>query len=493
MRLTKLVPIFAILAACSETQDSAPEEVGESEQALQPFAFSTHEILDPLPSFGGNTQRGTDPFVALAENGDVYVGATGHPVHPLITTGGSLWRSTNDGAAWGFLGTAGFPVPLGLEPAMHIDSSGRLWMAEFYLAGPEQIFRYSDPSAIVNRATDYDGIGLGAPPGERPWVSSFGDRVHVQYGETLFEPGVRISFDGAANPPVFTATIPIAVNPALRAEVIGGTNTETTVAAIGQGPMVVNQTTGRMCAPLVTMNGASNDPYLPAHSLWTACSDDGLTWTNTLVYNNPNVALANLWPASAIDSDGNMFFIVAANMKKSGAVAPGMNIYLFSSKDDGLTWSAPKKVNQTGGTHIFPEAVAGCNGDIDIVWYGTDVKGNPSTLPATAEWTVFMAQSRNAKKADPEWLQTDVASSVVHYGPRNHKGSFNNGVDYRVISKPGLALDADGAAHVVWQDTSSPWSLNPAAAPIAAYMGNPTFSLLSHSKQVAGRKLEVCP
>lgn len=494
MRLAKLVVSIAFLCACVETQESDLEEIDQAEQASGSFTFSTHEVFDTSSSIPLNAQRGTDPFVRIASNGDIYVAATGYPNHPLFTAGGSLWRSTDDGATWAFLGDGPYIDYLGLEPAMHIDGAGRLWMAEFHL-GPsvEQIYRFSTPSTIVDRATAHDGIGLGTPPGERPWVSSYGNRIHVQYGEALIEPGVRVSLDGSANPPVFTPTIPIAQNPALRAEILLGTNTSTNVAGIGQGPLAVNQSTGRMCAPLVTLNGPTTN-YMPTKGLWTACSNDGLVWANTLVYTPAaGVSVMNFWPASAVDAGGNMYFIVAANMDATGAVTSGMNIFLFSSTDGGVTWSGPKRVNQVSGTNLFPVAVGGCNGGIGIVWYGTSTAANPQSMPSTAEWRVYMAQSKNATAASPTWSETDVAGQVVHYGPRNHKGSFNSGVDYRVIALPGLTIDADGVANVIWQDTTDPWSTNPNASPLATYMGNPTFSEMFHSRQTAGPTLNTCP
>jgi len=493
-RTIRFSAVAAILCACVPDTVPENESISETEQEIVTYTFDTTEVFDTGTGLPADMQRGADPFVRVASNDDVYVGATSAIVNPFLSDGGALWRSTDSGLTWTYLGTAGFLDHMGAEAAMDIDSNGRLWMAEFHLgADVTQIYRYDNPSAIVNRSTDYSATAFATPPGERPWISSYGNRIHVQYGEALVEPGIRLSLDGSANPPVFTPTIPIAQNPALRAEVATGTNSETSVLGIAQGPLAVNQSNGVMCAPLLTLNGPTAN-YMPAHSLWTACSSDGLTWTNTLVYNNPAVGLMNFWPESAIDSAGNLYFLVAANMDSLGIVTTGLNIFLFSSTNGGITWSAPKKVNAGGGTNLFPKAVGRCNGGIDIIWYGTSTAGQPDTLASTTKWHVYMSQSKNATAASPTWNETEVTDTVIHYGPVNHKGSFG-AADYRWLTMPGITLDDDAKANIIWADTSSAFVFNPppTGSPLTQYMGNPSWGRLYHSRQKTGPKLDTCP
>jgi hypothetical protein len=86
------------------------------------------------------------------------------------------------------------------------------------------------------------------------------------------------------------------------------------------------------------------------------------------------------------------------------------------SKDKGLTWSAPIQINQVPPTTTFPWIVAGAGGMIDVVYYGTNATGfSPETVPSTAEWKVYMAQSLNAATPNPVFSEV-VASPVVHNG-----------------------------------------------------------------------------
>lgn len=493
MKKILVMPLLCLVGIACESIQS--EQINTKKQSsVLAVGFSDHLVFDSTSSYSAVKQYGTDPFVQVMSNGDIYVGSTSVPIDPFLSDGTSLWRSTDNGGTWKYLGTEETVDHMAAEGAMHRDSFGRLWIAEFHLTADQPtIYRYDTPSTIVRRSTDYTSAAFTPPQGERPWVSSYGNRIHVQYGEVLIEPVVRISLDGSTNPPVFSPSIPIAQNPALRAEVVGSTDGGTNVLGIAQGPLSVRASDGRMCAPLLSINGSTTN-YIPTKSLWTACSNDGLVWTNTLVYNNPDVSLMNFWPASAVDSAGNFYFVVAANMTAAGAVTPGMNIFLFSSTDGGTTWSLPKRVNALEGTSLFPRVVGGCAGGVDVMWYGTTTAGNPSTFSSTAEWHVYMAQSKSATSLVPSWSETDVLSgTVTHYGVLNHKGSFNSGVDYRIITIPDIALDSHGRAHIIWEDTSTPWSFNPNANPLAQYMGNPAFGPLHHARQSSGSKLDTCP
>lgn len=143
---------------------------------------------------------------------------------------------------------------------------------------------------------------------------------------------------------------------------------------------------------------------------------------------------------------------------------------------------------------VFPRAVGGCDGGVDVIWYGTSTSGNPSTLPGTAEWHVYMAQTKNATATAPTWNQVDVTGTIVHYGPVNHMGSFGpGGVDYRILTIPNITLNSTGKAHIVWQDASGTWAHNPNAFPTAQDMGHPSFSPLYHSRQTMGPALDTYP
>jgi hypothetical protein len=69
-------------------------------------------------------------------------------------------------------------------------------------------------------------------------------------------------------------------------------------------------------------------------------------------------------------------------------------------------------------TAIFPWAVAGDDGRLDVVYYGSsyaDGATSPERFPASAAWHVYLAQSLDATSRRPEFDQTRV-TAPVHFG-----------------------------------------------------------------------------
>jgi hypothetical protein len=69
-------------------------------------------------------------------------------------------------------------------------------------------------------------------------------------------------------------------------------------------------------------------------------------------------------------------------------------------------------------TAIFPWAVAGDDGKLDVVYYGTsyfDGSTPPDRYPPTAEWYAYFAQDLDAKDLRADFKQVR-ATPVVHLG-----------------------------------------------------------------------------
>ena len=80
------------------------------------------------------------------------------------------------------------------------------------------------------------------------------------------------------------------------------------------------------------------------------------------------------------------------------------HVYLLVSRDHGHTWSHPIQVDHDpngAGTHVLPHMAVTSPGNVDVVWYGTSVRGDPGTFPSwfsdraaatTVPWHVYLAQ-----------------------------------------------------------------------------------------------------
>jgi hypothetical protein len=148
------------------------------------------------------------------------------------------------------------------------------------------------------------------------------------------------------------------------------------------------------------------------HALWMAVSTDGgLTFTDYPVHvgASDQVGFNHMFPNVTIDSAGNVYVLFSDDH----------NVYYALSTDQGRTWSKPVRVNgPPARTAIFPWAVAGDDGKLDVVYYGTtyyDGSTPPDRYPLSAEWYAYFAQDLDARDLRTDFKQVR-ASPVVHFG-----------------------------------------------------------------------------
>lgn len=150
------------------------------------------------------------------------------------------------------------------------------------------------------------------------------------------------------------------------------------------------------------------------HTVWMAVSSDGgQTFSDHIVYNNPNnqVSYGHQFVNVSIDSAGDVFSVFTDNH----------NVFYSTSASPahGATWTAPIQVNKApSNTAIFPWSVANNKGGLDIVWYGTsyfDGVNPPDNYPSSAAWFVYLAQNGSALKHPTSFTQVQ-ATPIIHFG-----------------------------------------------------------------------------
>lgn len=128
----------------------------------------------------------------------------------------------------------------------------------------------------------------------------------------------------------------------------------------------------------------------------------GNTFSHFVVRTDPG-DLA-LFPVLTEDAGGNLY---AVYIVLSGRVQ-----YHYST-DNGATWSSAITVGPVGGSNVFPWAVAGATGKLDIVWYRADVvPANPNSNPGP--WYVNMTQVTSANSASPGLTDVRATSVSIH-------------------------------------------------------------------------------
>jgi hypothetical protein len=196
------------------------------------------------------------------------------------------------------------------------------------------------------------------------------------------------------------------------------------------------------------LQDATNPNPTGNHVVYMAVSTDGgQTFTDYTVYANPDATVdyGHQFVNVSVDRAGNVYSLYSDNH----------NLYLSFSTTHGQTWNGPFLVNKTpSNTAIFPWAVAGSAGKLDIVWYGTsyyDGVNPPDNYPTSAAWYVYFAQNLKVL-TNPTGFTQVRATPIVHYGGVCESGAACTGSrdlydDFGVTINP-----LTGLASIVYSD-----------------------------------------
>lgn len=337
--------------------------------------------------------------------------------------GTGAWRSTDNGLHYttltspnAFSATGNTLSPYGGDTDVAV---GTVKNANgFYNVYAISLERATGPLLTVEESTSRDGgrtwtlnpTGATIPVNDRPWVAAEGvNKVCVNYQNTPSDFGIFVtcSYDGGAT---FTQTTSVFDFDHLTW--FGPGNAY-------KGPLSVDPRNHLIYSVFLSAVGNSSEVAgclslcnNGLHSIWVAVSlDGGRSFTDYLVYDNPNVTASynHQFPAITVDKAGNAYVFYTDNH----------NTYYSFSTDFGKDWAGPIPINQApSATAIFPWASAGSSGRLDVVWYGTsfyDGKTIPDNYPMSAAWYVYFAQTQNALTTTPSFNQV-AASPAIHYG-----------------------------------------------------------------------------
>jgi hypothetical protein len=198
------------------------------------------------------------------------------------------------------------------------------------------------------------------------------------------------------------------------------------------------------------------------HAVWVAVSkDQGLSWTDHLVFAHPSTSMRtdSVFPAIAVDDAGNVYTVWSEVDSTTAAIHPGT--FFSYSTDFGSTWSAPVKVNQGAAQTLtlFPWIDAAGDGGVDIVYYGTSstINGTDPSTNQPAIWNVFTAQSLSAHSVAPSFTTAQITGSNMTTNPPIHRGNISIGglepgssADRTLADLFQVAIGYDGLANISW-------------------------------------------
>lgn len=390
--------------------------------AVPPMAPSTSSITFGHPVISGIGGLGFEEDIRLDPSNPnrIYTSAPG----TLSADVSWIWRSLDGGKTFKWIPNA---APLigkvttchgGGDTELAVDGQGRLYFNDLTLAnfstarsedggvnfltpGPD-CSNTGVPDAVVDRqwyAIDGDPLNGGniyltndeVGPGAPVCGPSVGNNVLVMYRSPL--PGLEalagIQF-GPANQ----------ITPALQScdEAIMGNNEVSPIATtLGQPNGLGGYAT--LPTPVKHVYVIHDDATLHkiliarcfpvafgAPAIANVQDPSGLNCTDILVADlGPNQKTGGDFPTMAIDKAGNLYVVWEQAPADVNGNITGDTVLKYSySTDQGNTWAAPIAIDTSGsplGTlhnNVFAWMVAGDDGRVDIVWYGTTGLSDPN-------------------------------------------------------------------------------------------------------------------
>jgi len=435
------------------------------------------------------------PFLVL---GSDYQGSA----NLAFTSGGPVPNPTRPtgGIAFG-PSTVADPVRTEGEPMIHVDLNGKIWES-----GP---WGTSTQLSFVHRSTDGgDSFHLtsstqrpDAPPGGGDTDIVTDDQGFAYFVdlEGLANLGAAVSNDGGNT----WRKNPIATDPAQDRQWYAVDNGATSAAsdntifltvhelAAGMevysspgstgsqdltGGFVFTRASGKLAIGSGATCGQTKfDPVL--RNLYLPCvggdhvdvitghvdlmQRTGISFVHHGAPTSPGGSVGDLFTTAAVDQAGNVYV--------AWVDTHDHNVYVSGSSDGGLMWTAPLQVNgDPANTNVWPWIVGGASGIVDVVWYGTSVRGDPGTFPSwfsdraaatTVPWHVYLAQVQLNfdAPASSTIYQSRATEHPMHFGQICQEGigcTTSNG-DRSMADFFTVTVDAGGAALIVYDDTTN--------------------------------------
>ncbi len=339
-------------------------------------------------------------------------------------------RSVDGGVTFTDIGSMP-PPPMGAnfgDPGLVVDLAGNFYASAIVFtplgpAGPQQtigIYKSTD-GGLTWPILSMPPPGTTSTAADKPFIavddtrsSKFAGNVYISW--TSFGPpppfgfpGLPILFSRSTNGGV-TFSPPIVLSPPddvnQGSEPAVGPNGEVYVSWLRLSPL-----------PQLVMMAQSLDggqtfsPAIPVAPL----SNIGFTTGNL----NGNFRVLS-WPRIDVSpTNGNIYIVYASNPPGPD----GADIFLITSTDRGLTWSAPIRVNDdaTETDQFFPDVAVNSQGTVQVIWY--DRRNDPQNLMIdvyrariTPNGRSVMRNERVTSVSFPPAVGYDPTTSPVYMG-----------------------------------------------------------------------------
>ena len=448
--------------------------------ANSPITFETPSVVDPL-------QAGGEPDINIDPQGRVFASApTGTGTQRSIWyssfDGGHTYRAISPNKAADSITTFSAP-PGGGDTDIQFDRSGKQYFSDLYALACFRTATTTDGGATVSSDPTGGCAKTNGSGGDRQWL-------------TVYDPA-----PGTPNQSAYTGPKPL-IYMEYAAYPVGGewerSSSANDTSAGGPGLQFTNAVNGSTAGISATYSPFGHDGYpsidqvtgdvLQANYAGTSTSglsdidlnigvpdaSGNLTFRDvsggpglvTVAHNviDDRGDAAN-FVVSSLDQGRNLW--VAWVARATDSTKAQTYVAVASAASGWTQWSQPVQVSSPAGgsfVSIFPWIKAGGAGRADVVWYGSDRFGDPSTNTGQA-WNTFMSQvvwptngsGGVALQAHPSVQQVKVSPHPMKYGDVCLIGTL-------CISQQGnrnladffnVSIDRTGAAEIIYDDTSN--------------------------------------
>jgi hypothetical protein len=415
----KAVPVAALALSLMAGCLSAPTSTGPPQCpdcGLHTTVFGFEDVRTPANAPDG---FGSEPSLLVAQDGSIYftsvLGSAPPPDQPTQVAnkrGDGLWKSTDNGGNWTYLGKADYPFGGGDSDIDEL-ASGRLlltgqWRPSAFpptpVAPPDQVPTYITGGESVSYSDDGGKTWVERPTAgylpyaDRNWLATFGDKIaYLAYNDGASGLMVGKTTDGGVTwlPPVL---------------VQGTTDTGTS----GPGP---NGISGDI---VVDGNGTLYIPYgasIGGGSVERVyrSTDGGQSFKELTARTTPvGETAGGIFSTLAADAFGHLSLVWAETH------AGGLRVFLASSADQGDHWTDAMQVSPDRLTAAFPWVAADSAGNLAIGYYATNGSFLPDDAPADASWFPTVTFAGNPFVGPPyRGWETDRVTDIP-----NHRGAI---------------------------------------------------------------------
>jgi hypothetical protein len=414
------------------------------------FSFTAPLELTGHPPSPAFFQQDGEPEIAADLFGNIYVTAI-----QGVPGGTDLWKSTDKGASFAFLGQpdgaqdhCNPPVVQcvalgGGDDQIDVSAGGYLYVSSLWLGNVTMSTSYDGGvgGALPGQAWQVDGAAAQVVSDDRQWVAAYGPQnINMTYAATAATrpPGGIGLFFVKSTDAGKTFGPPVEITAATALDTV---NVE--------GNLVVDPYNGNLYTCYIPLN--QNNVVRLASSI-----DGGSTWNVTTAYTGPaGTTNRGVFPIMAIDRGGNLH-LVFTRTDASGS----SHVFLTSTADpsDGVpAWLPAVQVDSGSATNTACQAwvVAGSPGVVDVAWMGSTA----ASAGVVSDWHVFFAQVTNALSANPTFAQNQVETASVHHGSICFNGGACNGTPHGEPNNRDLleyfrvTLDSDGNLNFAYADS----------------------------------------